>query len=130
MDPVTLIVMALAAGAAAGVKDTASTAVKDAYNGLKALVKKRFAGHPDAEMVLTKYETAPDTWQAPLTAELKQAAAGQDADLVTAAQALMNLVDKAGTRAGKYAVDVRGAQGVQVGDQYYQRNVFNTPPVG
>ena len=44
MDPVTLILTALAAGAALGVKDTASAAVKDAYEGLKALVKKRFAG--------------------------------------------------------------------------------------
>jgi hypothetical protein len=75
MDPITLIVTALAAGAALGVKDAASTAVKDGYNGLKALVKKRFAGRPDAELVLARYETAPDTWQAPLTAELEQAGA-------------------------------------------------------
>ena len=121
---------ALAAGAALGVKDVASTAVKDAYNGLKALVKKRIAGRPDAELVLARYETAPDTWQAPLTAELEQADADQDTDLVTAAQALMSLVDEAGTRAGKYTVDVRGAQGVQVGDKNYQRNVINAPPSG
>jgi hypothetical protein len=31
MDPVTLIVTALAAGAALGLKDTVSTAAKDAY---------------------------------------------------------------------------------------------------
>jgi hypothetical protein len=130
MDPITLIVTALAAGAALGLKDTASAAVKDAYNGLKALVKKRFAGRPDAELVLTKYEKAPETWQAPLTAELDQAGADRDADLVAAAQALMSLVDEAGTRAGKYTVDVRGAQGVQVGDRNYQRNVFNAPPGG
>jgi hypothetical protein len=39
MDPVTLIEVALTAGAAAGVKDTASSAVRDAYEGLKAKVK-------------------------------------------------------------------------------------------
>src|SRR5262245_28026509 len=38
MDPVTLIVAALAAGAASGVGDTASTAIKDGYYGLKRLV--------------------------------------------------------------------------------------------
>ena len=43
MDPITLIVTALAAGAALGVKDAASSAVKDAYAGLKALVSKRLA---------------------------------------------------------------------------------------
>ena len=46
MDPVTLIVTALAAGAVFGLKDTASAAVKDAYAGLKALVKRRFVGRP------------------------------------------------------------------------------------
>jgi len=35
---------------------------------------------------------------------------------VAAAQALMSLVDEAGTRAGKYTVDMRGAQGAQIGD--------------
>ena len=59
LDPITLIVTALAAGAALGVTDAASSAVKDAYAGLKALVRKRFAGRPDAELVLAKHETAP-----------------------------------------------------------------------
>jgi hypothetical protein len=54
MDPITLIVTALAAGAALGVKDAASSAVKDAYAGLKALVGKRLAGRPDAEVVLAR----------------------------------------------------------------------------
>ena len=44
MDPITLIVTALAAGAALGVTDTASQTVKDAYAGLKALVRKRLGG--------------------------------------------------------------------------------------
>ena len=40
----------------------------------------------------------------------------------------MTLVDGAGARAGKYTVDVRGAQGVQVGDRARQHNVFHAPP--
>ena len=48
MDPVTLIVTALAAGAASALQDGAAAAVKDAYARLKALVKKRFAGRPEA----------------------------------------------------------------------------------
>jgi hypothetical protein len=130
MDPITLIVTALAAGAALGVKDAASSAVKDAYAGLKALVGKRLAGRPDAEVVLARYENAPETWQAPLMAELDEAGAGHDRDLAAAARALMNLVDEAGARAGKYTVDVRGAQGVQIGDHTRQDNVFHAPPGG
>ena len=130
MDPITLIVTALAAGAALGVTDTASSAVKDAYAGLKALVRKRFAGRPDAELLLIRHEEAPEPWQAPLMAELAETAADHDRDLVAAAEALMSLVDAAGARAGKYTVDARGAQGVQIGDHNRQDNVFNAPPGG
>ena len=43
---------------------------------------------------------------------------------------LMSLVDAAGAGAGKYTVDVRGAQGVQIGDHNRQDNVFRAPPGG
>ena len=70
MDPITLIVTALAAGAALGTQDTVSAMVRDAYAGLKALVKKRLGSRPGAELVLARHEQAPETWQAPLMAEL------------------------------------------------------------
>lgn len=127
MDPITLIVTALAAGAALGVQGTASAMVKDAYAGLKALVKKRLGGGPGAELVLAKHEQAPETWQAPLMAELAGAEAERDHDLIAAAKALLDLVGEAGRGAGKYTVDVREAQGVQVGDHNRQDNVFNAP---
>ena len=130
MDPVTLIVTALAAGAALGIKDAASSGVKDAYTGLKALVRKRLGGRPDGELVLAKHEQAPEIWRAPLMAELDQAGADRDPGLVGAAEALMRLVDEAGARAGKYVVDVRGAQGVQIGDRNTQYNEFGAPPGG
>lgn len=41
MDPVALVVTAVALGAAAGLTDTASQAVKDAYAGLKRLLMRR-----------------------------------------------------------------------------------------
>lgn len=130
MDPITLIVTALATGAATALTDAASSAVKDAYASLRALVRRRLAGRPDAELVLARHESAPQTWQAPLAAVLSEADADHDTDLVAAAQALMHLVDQAGARAGKYTVDMRGAQGVQVGDLGQQHNVFNAPQGG
>ena len=39
MDPITIIVTALALGAAAGLKPTAEQAVKVAYAGLKKLIQ-------------------------------------------------------------------------------------------
>jgi hypothetical protein len=130
MDPITLIVTALAAGAALGVSDTASAMVTDAYAGLKALVKKRLGGGPGAELVLARHEQAPETWQAPLMAELAETGADGDRDLIAAAQALLDLAGEAEGRAAKYTADVRGAQGVQIGDHNRQDNVFNAPPSG
>ena len=126
MDPITLIVTALAAGAALGVQDTASAMVRDAYASLKALVRRRLGGDPGTELVLTRHEQAPETWQAPLKAELARTGADEDADLIAAAKALLDLVGEA----GKYTVDVRGAQGVQIGDHNRQDNVFNAPGDG
>jgi hypothetical protein len=128
MDPVTLIVTALAAGAASALQDGASAAVKDAYRRLKALVKKRFADRPKAELVLAGHEAVPQTWEASLAAELSAAGAESDADLVAAAQVLMSLVDEAGSRSGKYLVAVRDSQGVQVGDHGTQINTFGPRP--
>ena len=93
MDEITLIVTALAAGAALGIRDAASSAVKDAYAGLKALVRKRLSGRPDGELVLARHEEAPETWRAPLTAELDKAGASDDPGLVSAAETLMCLID-------------------------------------
>ena len=80
-------------------------------------------------MVLAKHEQAPETWQAPLMAELAQTGADSDRDLIAAAKALLDLVGGLG-KAGKYTVDVRGAQGVQIGDHNRQDNVFNAPADG
>jgi hypothetical protein len=124
MDPVTLIVTALAAGAASALQDGAAAAVKDGYARLKALVAKRFANRPKGELVLAEHQAAPQTWEVPLAGELSAAGAAGDADLVAAAQALMSLVDEAGSRSGKYLVSVRDSQGVQVGDHNTQTNTF------
>jgi hypothetical protein len=127
MDPITLIVLALAAGATAGLQAVASSAVTDAYASLKSLVKKRLAGQQDGEMVLNRYESAPQVWEAPLAQELTNAGAADDSELIAAAQAIMTLTDEAGHRAGKYTVDARGAQGVQIGEHGKQHNIFGKP---
>jgi hypothetical protein len=129
MDPITLIVTALAAGAALGVQDTASAMVKDAYASLKALARKRLGGDPGAELVLSRHEQGPEVWQAPLMAELARAGAAGDGDLIAAAKALLDMAGEAGA-AGKYTVDARGALGVQVGDRNRQDNVFKVPADG
>ena len=60
VDPVSLIVGALAAGASEGVTETATTAVKDAYAALRRLVSKLFQGQPVAEALLDEHAKNPD----------------------------------------------------------------------
>jgi hypothetical protein len=124
MEPVTLILTALAAGAGLGLKDAASSAVTDAYSALKTLVRRKLAGRRDGENVLARHELAPQVWSKPLADELTAAGASGDEDLVAAAQAVMRLVDAAGSAAGKYRVMMHGSQGVQVGDHNTQHNIF------
>jgi hypothetical protein len=129
MDPITLIVTALAAGASAGaldaLKDDVKEAAKNAYAKLRGLAGKRIAGRPHGELALAEYPSAPKKWEGLLTAELTQADAASDAGLVGAAQALMDLIDQAGARSGKYNVTIKDSKGVQVGDHGFQVNTFN-----
>lgn len=129
MDPVTLIVTALAAGASSGavdaLKDSAKDAAKAAYAKLRGLAGKRVEGNPGAELALAEHEADPKNWEASLGAKLAQAGAGDDAELVAAAQALMDIVDQAGAKVGKYNVTVSNSKGVQVGDHGFQVNTFN-----
>ena len=129
MDPISLIVMALAAGVSSGaldaLKDDAKEAAKVAYARLRGLLTKKVAGNQVAEMTLAQYDTDPKTWEAPLTASLKQVGAGNDEDLVATAQAVVDLLNKAGIGGGKYNVTVTGSKGVQIGDGGTQTNTFN-----
>jgi hypothetical protein len=128
IDPIALIVTALAAGANAGaieaLKDDVKDAVKTAYTKLRGLVNRRIAGRPDGELALERYETAPLKWESVLTDELIEAGAASDADLIAAAEALMELVDRAGAQTGKYDVTIKDSEGVQIGDGNIQVNRF------
>jgi hypothetical protein len=129
MDPISLIVTALATGASAGtidaLKDGGKDAAKAAYSRLRALAKKRVAGRPDGELALERHEVDPRRWEPVLTGQLTEAGASDDADLVAAAKALMELVDEGSARSGKYIVTIKDSKGVQVGDGNIQVNDYS-----
>jgi disulfide oxidoreductase YuzD len=52
MEPISLIFAALTAGAVAAAKDTAEQGVKDTYQGLKTLIKRKFANDPLAQAMV------------------------------------------------------------------------------
>lgn len=129
MDPITLILSALVAGATAAAKETATEAVKDAYHGLKALIQTKFSGRPDAESVLSGYEKKPEVWKEPVKDALTETAADKDDAIIKAAQALLAKADPQGQAQGKYNVQFAGpAYGTTIGDKNDVTNYFGETP--
>jgi len=128
MDEVSVVVEALAAGSAAGLKDTASSAVKDAYVTLRTLAVRRLKGRPHGNQVLAEHADDPEMWAAPLTEELAAVEASADPELLAAARALLMLTGKADRKPTKYHVEIKNSQGIYVGDGAIQTNYFGNPP--
>jgi hypothetical protein len=129
MEPVTLILAALGAGALAGGQSVAGDAIKDTYVGLKELIKRKFAGKPHAELALTEHEADPKTWEAPLKKALTQEHLDQDPEIIEAAQKVMSLIQPQQAAMGKYNMQITGdVQGFAQGDyQHVNMNFGNGP---
>src|SRR5260370_7954256 len=92
MDPVTTaIVAALAAGAISAATEAGKKAVADAYEALKALLKKKFGHESELVKSVESLETKPDSTarKSLLQEEVTTAKADQDPDILLAAQALL-----------------------------------------
>jgi hypothetical protein len=128
MEQISLILTALATGASAGaldaLKDDAKDKARAAYARLHDLVRQRFRGNASAEIVLSEHQADPETYAAPLAKKLTEAGAGDDGELVATARALMELLDQAGAKSGKYNVTIKDSRGIQVGDGNLQVNKF------
>jgi hypothetical protein len=114
MDPVSLVTGALAAG----LSETVSEAVQDAYRGLRDALIRRLRRDGDetaSEEVVQALEERADDVPA-LRAAVSEASVADDEEVVAAAARLLRAADPAGARVGKYVIDLRGAKGVQVGD--------------
>ncbi|MBU7582900.1 MAG: hypothetical protein KAF91_08310, partial [Nostoc sp. TH1S01] len=130
MEPINLIIAALAGGIAAGTKDTANKAVKDAYEGLVKLIKSKLAGKSDAEVILARHQQKPEDWEKPLKTELIESGADKDEEIIEAAEKLMELVKpKTENAPGKYNMPVQNAYGSAFGDSSQVNNPkFNINP--
>lgn len=109
MDPVTLVLAALVAGAAKGVGSAAESAVGDAYRNLKGLLGRLLRGRQAAEVALQEHESNPAVWKAPLETELRAVGVDSDAAVLEAARQVVKAADPAGFAAGKYSIVASGA---------------------
>jgi len=87
MNPIQLIVTALVAGASNALESTASAAIKDAYTGLKNLIKNNY---PDVGV--DRLEKKPDSTarKKVVQEDLEEADAASNTELLQKAQALLD----------------------------------------
>ena len=86
---------ALSSAALAGAAETAKKAVGDAYEGLKSLIKSKFGAGSGASKAVDELEAKPDSEgrKQTLAEELDSAKATADEEVVSAAQALLKLIE-------------------------------------
>jgi hypothetical protein len=94
MEPViATILAALVAGATAAAKDVATNAVKDAYSALKHLISDRYAkAGLFVEAVTANPSSRPE--QQVLAKQLEQAGVGEDEDIKSRAQQLLDVLQE------------------------------------
>ncbi len=92
MEPVTTALLgALAAGAAAGVKDSAKKLIVDGYQAVKELLKKKFGEDSKVVEAVVKLEDDPESpgWRESLGKEIAKVKAELGAEIEEAAAALL-----------------------------------------
>lgn len=89
MDPIGIIVSALASGAAAGLKPTAENAIKDAYAGLKSMIQRKYS-RIDLQPIENKPES--QSKRESIAEDLSDAGAGGDQELLDLAKVLIDAV--------------------------------------
>ena len=95
MDPITTaIIAAIAAGAASGTGTVAEKVIIEAYEGLKALINRKFGNDNKISKVITDLEEEPDFEpnKAALEGRVKQTRADEDQDIKVAAQELLEKI--------------------------------------
>jgi hypothetical protein len=125
------VLVALSAGVAMGMSETASTAVKDAYQKLKDAIGKMLRrqvvgedGELDTTVTTERMLADPEAHRADLATALERADPDEREDMLAAARKLLELVGPHASTAGKYRVNLENNLGVQVGDHNTQTNTF------
>jgi len=91
MDPISIIVTALATGAAAGLKSTAEKAIKDAYASIKGLIKRKYG---DVDLAALETKPGSKNKRASVAEDLAEAGASADQELLDQAKAMIDAIAK------------------------------------
>ncbi|MFF3446320.1 hypothetical protein ACFYXJ_04150 [Streptomyces sp. NPDC002667] len=130
MEPVTLIASALAVGAAAGVQDTTSQGVRSASSRLWQMIRDRLGGRSaelDSAVAAqsTRDESEPDPVAPGLRQLLTSIGADQDQQLRSLASQVLRQPDRAQSTFINGSMTISNSNGIQIGDQTHQENIYN-----
>lgn len=117
VEPISaaIIVSTLVAAATKVAEGISGDALKDAYQGLKTLLKRRFGDDAGANVALEKIDKEPtDAWKSVLKEKLEATGAVQDTEVQSQARHLQETLEKAG-----FAVSVSGQGNVVAGHDVY-----------
>lgn len=128
MDPISAIVAALAAGAIAATKDTATAAIKDGYQALKSLIRKKLSTEPEAQAVVDANAVESKNGETVLRTALARANVDQDGQAIAAAKDLLIVADPDGEIRRRFTIQVHGdVQGLVQGDHANVTMNFGDP---
>jgi hypothetical protein len=88
MDPISVLLAALAFGATETAKAGVHEIVKDAYHNLKQVLARKVGNATEKLLVLEQFQTDQDTWEKPLRKALTEAAADRDEQIMAIARKL------------------------------------------
>ena len=91
MDPLTSLVTALAAGAAAALQSTVEQGVKDAYAALKGLISRKYTR---VNVDVLEQDPTSESRRAVIKEDLAKTAAATDVELLTQAKALLDALQR------------------------------------
>ena len=112
MDPISIIVTALAAGAAAGLKPTAEKVIQDAYAAIKALILRKYG---EMGVGLLERDPASPAKRSVVKEELEKTDAGNDNEVLAQAKVVLDAVQKhAPETAGKIGVELEEIRGASL----------------
>jgi hypothetical protein len=123
VDPVSLVLAAVAAGTASGLSDSVRQAVADAYGRLRGRLVGTL-GSGGAALVAAEGDPSPDNTEA-LRAELERAAVAQDDVTVRLAAAVVEAAQGGDVTVARFANEVHGnVRGFVQGDNNQVKMVF------
>ena len=110
MDTTTIIVTALATGAANALRDTAEQTVKDAYASITRLLRRKYK---QVDVAVLESDPTSTSLQAAVKAELGRTEAGADEELLLQAKAVLDAVwanaPESARAVGVSLEDIKGA---------------------